>query len=62
MMNIIHIEGIVEGMNKIKKTLKGTNEAYKYDMMIFKHSKVLTDLTGNQTPEILLKEMLQLSN
>ena len=26
MMNIIHIEGIVEGMNKIKETLKGTNE------------------------------------
>jgi len=29
MMNIIHIEGVIERMNKIKATLN-ENEAYKY--------------------------------
>jgi len=60
-MNIIHIEGIISGMNKNKTTLKGTQEEHKYDMLIFKQQKLLTELTGNLSTEILLKEMIQLS-
>lgn len=61
MMNIVHIEGTLAGMNKIKKTLEGTKEHYKYDMLIFKKGKQLTELTGNLEPNLLLKEMIQLS-
>ena len=60
MMNIIHIEGVLEGMNKIKATLN-ENEAYKYDMMIFKQNMQLSNLTGNLEPKLLLQEMIQLS-
>lgn len=60
MMNIIHIEGVIEGMNKIKATLN-ENEAYKYDMMIFKQNMQLSNLTGNLEPKLLLQEMIQLS-
>jgi len=60
MMNIIHIEGVIEGMNKIKATLN-QNEAYKYDMMIFKQNMQLSNLTGNLEPKLLLQEMIQLS-
>lgn len=60
MMNIIHIEGVIEGMNKIKAKLS-ENEAYKYDMMIFKQNMQLSNLTGNLEPKILLQEMIQLS-
>jgi len=61
MMNIVHIEGLIAGMNKIKETLKGTQQEYKYDMLIFKQQKLLTDLTGNLLPDILIKEMITLS-
>jgi len=60
MMNIIHIEGVIEGMNKIKAKLN-ENEAYKYDMMIFKQNMQLSNLTGNLEPKLLLQEMIQLS-
>ena len=60
-MNIVHIEGIIEGMNKIKTTLKDTKEPYKYDMLIFKQNNILTELTGNLEPNLLLKEMILLS-
>lgn len=57
LMNIIYVEGVIAGFNKIKAKYKGTSEYYKYDMLIFKQSTVLTELTGNQKPQDLLKEM-----
>ena len=56
-MNIVFLEGSISGMNKAKETYKGTNQYYRYDLIIFKESRRLTELTGNLDPKELLKEM-----
>jgi len=62
MMNIVHVEGVLLGLNKIKETHNNTNQYFKYDMTIFKQDNILTELTGNLSPDLLLKEMCSLSN
>jgi len=57
MMNIIYVEGVIQGMKKIKEKETSPNLAYKYDMQIFKQTKTLTDLTGNLEPAELIREM-----
>jgi len=59
MMNIVHLEGVVLGLNKAKETYKDTNQYYKYDTIIFKHEVQLSDLTGNLTPDLLIEEMMR---
>ena len=61
MMNIISAEGVVHGLRFIKEKYKNTPGYYKYDVIIFKHQLVLTNLTGNLKPEDLLKEMYRFS-
>ena len=61
LMNIVHIEDVILGLNKAKETYINTNQYYKYDIMILGENKKLSDLTGNLTPELLLKEMEQFS-
>ncbi len=61
MMNIVSIEGIIMGMNRIKEKYKDTQYYYKYDLDIFKHQKVLTNLTGNLKVEDLFREMMRFS-
>ena len=62
MMNIIYLEGVINGLNKVKRANKDTDQFYKYDMAIFKEKSKLTDLTGNLTPQLLFKEMLRFSH
>jgi hypothetical protein len=59
MMNIIYIEGVISGIKRIKE--KETGQYFKYDVLIFKHDAVLTELTGNLKPGMLLREMYRLS-
>ncbi|MEL4454811.1 hypothetical protein [Lutimonas vermicola] len=59
MMNIVFIEGVIQGIKRIKE--KETGQYFKYDVLIFKHDSVLTELTGNLKPNELLKEMYRLS-
>lgn len=59
MMNIVHIEGVLVGMNKIKETLKNTPESFKYELFIFKQGQKLTELTGNLEPILLVEEMMR---
>ena len=62
MMNIVFIEGVIIGLNKVKETNKGNDQFYKYDVTIFNEEKRLSNLTGNLKPEDLIKEMLQFSD
>jgi len=62
MMNIVHLEGVILGLNKVKETYKNTNQYYKYDIIILKHEVQLTDLTGNLTPDLLIEEMVRLED
>ena len=59
MMNIVYIEGVINGIKRIKE--KETGQYFKYDVQIFKHDSVLQQLTGNLKPNLLLKEMYRLS-
>jgi len=54
MMNIVHLEGVIIGLNKVKDT----NKYYKYDTIIFKHQVQLNDLTGNLAPDLLMEEIV----
>jgi len=60
-MNIVHLEGVMLGLNNAKETYKDTIHYYKYDMILFKYGKKLTELTENLAPEILLQEMVRFS-
>ncbi len=59
LMNIVHLEGVLLGLHKAKEANKDTQAYYKYDILIFKEDLKLAELTGNRTPELLLKEMVQ---
>lgn len=61
MMNIVYAEGVKHGLQRAKKTYLDTPQYHRYDMLIFKVDRQLTDLTGNETPEKLLLEMYKLS-
>lgn len=59
MMNIVHLEGVVCGLNRAKESYKDTNLYYRYDTTISKYNNKLSQLTLSQTPELLLREMVQ---
>ena len=62
MMNIVSAEGVIHGLNIIKEKYKNTSAYYKFDLDIFKHQRILTDLTGNLKPINLLNEMYEFSS
>ena len=59
MMNIVFLEGKLSGMRKLKEVYKGTDQYYKYDMLMFSSHKKLVELTQNTEPKILLKLMIE---
>lgn len=59
MMNIVFLEGIIAGITGIKE--KEKNEFFKYDTLIFKYASMLDELTGNQSPNELVREMCMLT-
>ena len=61
LMNIVYAEGVKHGLTKAKNMDKDTPQFYRYDVLIFKTERQLVDLTGNVTPENLLKEMYDMS-
>ena len=58
-MNIVHLEGVISGLNRAKESYKDSNLYYRYDTIISKYTDKLSSLTQSQTPELLLREMLQ---
>ncbi len=52
-MNIVHLEGRLEGINSIKRKLIDTKEEHRFDMEYFSVNKRLTELTGNLPPQEL---------
>lgn len=58
MMNIVHLEGVICGLNRTKESYKDTNLYHRYNVIILKYDTKLSDLTGNVLPE-LLREMVQ---
>lgn len=61
LMNIVHLEGVLFGLHKAKEANKDTQAYHKYDILILTENIKLHELTGNISPELLLKEMAQFS-
>lgn len=61
-MNIIATENKIEGLLIAKRMNKDKELYYQYDLIIFKYGRVLTELTGNQKPVDLIKEMYHFSD
>jgi hypothetical protein len=59
MMNIVYIEGVIQGIKRIKE--RETKEFFKYDVLIYKHDVILKQLTGTLQPHELIREMYRLS-
>jgi hypothetical protein len=62
MMNIVHLEGVVAGLTIAKEANKNMDSYYKYDIIILKENDVLSDITGNLAPDMLLREMMEFSD
>ncbi|HEY9167967.1 MAG TPA: hypothetical protein VIN72_00605 [Lutibacter sp.] len=62
LMNIVHLEGVLFGLHKAKEANKDMQAYHKYDILIYKEELKLAELTGNLTPDLLLKEMAQFSD
>lgn len=58
-MNIVHLEGRLEGLNSIKRTLEGSKDAHRFDMEYYRVNRQLTDLTGNLTPQELKEQLFR---
>lgn len=58
-MKIIDLEGVQFGLHKAKEANIDTQAYHKYDILIFNEKTKLIELTGNLTPDLLLKEMAQ---
>ncbi len=56
-MNIVHLEGRLEGIDSIKRSLEGSKEANRFDMEYYRVNRKLTDLTGNLPPQELKEKL-----
>lgn len=57
-VKIISIEGSLAGLRLAKKNMP-EHERYKFDMLIFKKGKELTEITKNLPPDELLEKMIK---
>ena len=62
MMNIIAIENKIDGLKVAKEQNKNKEHYHQYDLIIFKYSAVLTDLTEKQSVDYLHSIMYYNSN
>ena len=60
-MNIVAVEGRIGMLRKVINVFENTTAHHKFDILLFREQKNLTDLTGNLTPIDLLEEMINSS-
>ena len=58
-MNIVHLEGKLEGIDTIRRILKDAKEEHRFDLEYFNVNKKLTDLTGNLPPKELKEKLFK---
>ena len=58
-MNIIHLEGKLEGMNVLKEKMKDSAEPYKFDFDILKVKSQLSSITNDLQPKELLRRFYE---
>ena len=55
MMNIVYLEGSIIGIRKIKEQNRNTKDYHKYDLIIFRFEKQLTEITQNVEPSEMIE-------
>ena len=58
-MNIIHLEGKLDGMNLLKEKMKESAEPYKFDFDILTVKSQLSSITGDLQPKELLRRFYE---
>ena len=58
-MNIVHLEGKIDGMNLLKEKMKDSAEPYKFDFDILKVKSQLSSITGDLQPKELLRRFYE---
>ena len=58
LMNIVSLEGRLMELNDIKKSIKNRDEAYKYDVRIYKVSNKIKGLTLDEYPKDVMQDMV----
>jgi len=61
-MNIAALEYGITRLEKVKEMNQNGPEPYKYDLMILNEDELLSGLTQMLSPEVLIREMIELSN
>lgn len=59
LMNVVYLEGKLEGLKSATKMMSNTNEPRKFDLKIFDVQKQITLITGNLEPKEFIRLMLE---
>ena len=57
-MNIVHLEGDLNRLNKLKEKITDQTQRYKYDLTFVTQDKKLTEITKNLPPKEFFNKML----
>ena len=58
LMNVVYLEGKLEGLKNASKMMSNTNELGKFDLKMFDVQKQITLITGNIEPKEFIRLML----
>lgn len=59
MMNIVYLEGKLEGLKKASVKMQKSQEPKMFEIDVFKVGNQLTELTGNLEPKELLENIIK---
>jgi hypothetical protein len=59
LMNVVYLEGKLEGLQRAKSLMNSSNEPRKFDLKIFDVQKQLTTITGNIDPKEFIRELME---
>ena len=58
LMNVVYLEGKLEGLKNASKMMSNTNELGKFDLKMFDVQKQITLITGNLEPKEFIRLIL----
>ena len=59
LMNVVYLEGKLEGLKTATKMMTNTTEPRKFDLKLFDVQKQITLITGNLEPKEFIRLMLE---
>ena len=59
LMNVVYLEGKLEGLRNATKMMQSTSEPRKFDLKLFDVQSQITLITGNLPPKDFIRELLE---